>query len=104
MDRRNNARVSVQLPAQVWGVNASGQPFIGSALVVNMSEGGIVVRGIHARIRLGELLDVRLDKSTSEFRVIWIGSNGDLGLQNQSAETFLPKAALVHCAQAAAAC
>jgi hypothetical protein len=104
MDRRHNARVSVQLPAQVWGVNASGQPFIGSALVVNMSEGGIVVRGIHKRIRLGELLDVRLENTSGQFRVIWIGSNGDLGLQNLSTETFLPKSVLVHCAQAAAAC
>jgi hypothetical protein len=104
MDRRHNARISVQFPAQVWGVNASGQPFTDSALVVNISAGGIVLRGVHRRIRIGELLGVRLENSSAQFRVIWIGGDGDLGLQNLSAETFLPKSVLVHCAQAAAAC
>ena len=104
MDRHHNARVSVQLPAQVWGVNASGRPFTDSALVVNMSAGGIVLHGVHRRIRIGEFLDVRLDGSCAQFRVIWIGGNGDLGLQNLSTETFLPKSVLLHCGQAAAAC
>ena len=104
MDRRHNARVSVQLPAQVWGLNASGQAFTDSALVVNMSSGGIVLRGVNRRIRMGELLDVRMGNSSSQFRVIWIGPTGDLGLQNLTAETFLPKSVLLHCAQAAAAC
>jgi len=104
MDRRHNARISVQLPAQVWGVTASGRPFTDSALVVNMSAGGIVLRGVQTRIRIGEFLDVRLDGSRAQFRVVWIGDNGDLGLQNLSAETFLPRSVLLHCAQAAAAC
>ena len=104
MDRRHNARVSVQLPAQVWGLNASGQAFTDPALVVNMSAGGIVLRGVHRRIRIGELLDVRMEKSCAPFRVIWIGPTGDLGLENLTAETFLPKAVLLHCSQAAAAC
>jgi hypothetical protein len=104
MDRRHNARVSVQLPAQVWGLNAFGQAFTDSALVVNISFGGIVLRGVNRRIRIGELLDVRIENSNAQFRVIWIGPTGDLGLQNLTAETFLPKAVLLHCAQAAAAC
>jgi hypothetical protein len=104
MDRRHNARVSVQLPAQVWGMNASGQAFTDSALVVNMSAGGIVVRGLHRRIRIGELLDVRMENSSSQFRVIWISASGDLGLQNLTTETFLPRSVLLHCAQEAAVC
>jgi hypothetical protein len=104
MDRRHSARVSVQLPAEVWGINASGQPFMDSALVVNMSAGGIVLRGIHRRIRLGEILDVRMGGSSGQFRVIWVGRSSDLGLESLSAETFLPKSVLVHCARAAAAC
>jgi hypothetical protein len=104
MDRRHTARVSVQLPALVWGLNASGQAFTDSALVVNMSSGGIVLRGVNRRIRIGELLDVRTENSNAQFRVIWIGVTGDLGLQNLTAETLLPKAVLLYCAQAAAAC
>ena len=104
MDRRHNARVSVQLPAQVWGMNASGQAFTDSALVVNMSSSGIVLRGVNRRIRIGELLDVRMENCNAQFRLIWVSATGDLGLQNLTAETFLPKAVLMHCAQAAAAC
>lgn len=104
MDRRLNPRISVQLPAQVWGLNSSGQPFTDSALVVNVSAGGIVLRGLAKRIRMGELLDVRLESCTAQFRVIWIGARGDLGLQNLTTETFLPKSVLPYCAQAAAAC
>ena len=104
MDRRQSARISVQLPAEVWGINASGQPFTDSALVINMSAGGIVLRGVHRRIRVGELLDVRMEGASGQFRVIWVGRAGDLGLESLSAGTFLPRSILVHCAQAAAAC
>ena len=86
MDRRINTRISVQLPAQVWGLNSSGQPFTDSALVVNVSARGIVLRGLAKRIRIGELLDVRRENSTTQFRVIWIGARGDLGLQNLSTD------------------
>lgn len=104
MDRRHTPRVSVQLPAEVWGLNSSGLPFIESALVVNLSVGGMVLRGLQKRIRIGELLEVRIENLRAQFRVIWVGSDGDLGLQSLSAETFLPKSVFPFCAQAAAAC
>lgn len=105
MDRRHSSRVAVQLPAQVWGLDAFGRPFTDSAIVINMSGGGIVLRGVRRRIRIGELLDVSMAGSKAQFRVIWIGaSEGDLGMQNLSTQNFLPDSVLSHCAQAAAAC
>jgi len=104
MDRRRTPRVSVQLPVQVWGLDAFGQPFTQSAMVTNLSSGGVVLEGVRRRMRTGDVLDVRMGSSKAEFRVIWISEDGDLGMQSLTAQTFLPPSVLTYCAQAAAAC
>jgi len=105
MDRRQSPRVEVQLPVQVWGIDAYGQPFTNAALVTNMSAGGLVLQGVVRRLKVGEVLDVRMGKDKSQFRVVWIGTTGDLGMQRiATTNTFLSSSILVHCAQAAAAC
>ena len=105
MDRRHSSRVAVQIPAKVWGLDAFGRPFTDAAIVTNMSDGGIVVRGVRRRIRIGEILDVSISGSLAQLRVVWISANeGDLGMQNLGTQSFLPRSVLSHCAQAAAAC
>ena len=104
MDRRQNPRIAVQLPVQVWGLDAFGRPFTDPAMVTNMSSGGLVLQGIRRRIRAGELLDVRMGETKAEFRVVWIGAMGELGLQSVTAQAFLPDSVLAHCSQTAAAC
>lgn len=104
MDRRRTPRVAVQLPVQVWGLDAFGRPFTQSAMVTNLSSGGIVLQGVRRRMRTGELLDVRMGSTKAEFRVIWISEEGELGMQSLSVQSFLPPAVLTQCAQAAAAC
>ena len=104
MDRRQNPRIAVQLPVQVWGLDAFGRPFMDPAIVINMSTGGLVLQGIRRRIRGGELLDVRMGKQKAEFRVVWVGATGDLGMQSVTAQAFLPDSVLTYCSQAAAVC
>ncbi len=104
MDRRQNPRVAVQLPVQVWGMDAFGRPFMDPAVVTNMSIGGLVLQGIRRRLRAGEILDVRMGKKKAEFRVVWVSANGDLGMQSLSAQVFLPESVLTYASQAAAAC
>ncbi|MBV9343297.1 MAG: hypothetical protein JO159_20725 [Acidobacteria bacterium] len=104
MDRRQNSRISVQLPVQVWGLDAGGRPFSEAALVTNVSTGGIVVEGLRRRMRPGEQLDVRLGNETSQFRVIWVSCTGDLGLQNLKSRSFLPYCVLACSAQTSGAC
>ena len=104
MDRRQSARVSVQLPVSVWGLDAFGQAFTTSALVTNMSGGGLVVRGIRRRMKIGDTLDVRMGSSKGQFRVVWIGESSEVGLAAVTANTFFPTSVLVHCSGAAAAC
>lgn len=104
MDRRQSSRVEVQLPVQVWGMDAYGRPFTNPALVTNMSAGGLVLQGLVRRVRVGEVLDVRMGQEKAQFRVVWIAANGELGMQRVTSNAFLPGSILVHCAQAAAAC
>jgi hypothetical protein len=104
MDRRRNPRIAVQLPVQVWGMDAFGRPFMDPAIVINMSASGMVLQGVHRRMRPGELLDVRMGKKKAEFRVVWVNASGDMGLQNIATQAFLPDSVLTYCAQAAAAC
>ena len=111
MDRRQNPRIEVQLPVQVWGMDAHGQPFTHPALVTNMSAGGLVIQGVRRKIRTGEILDVRMGDEKAQFRVVWVGSEGsdEVGLQRMTAPTFLAGSVLggsvlAHCSQAAAAC
>jgi hypothetical protein len=104
MDRRRSLRVSVQLPVEVWGLDASGQPFTESALITNMSSGGIVIQGLRRHLRAGEVLDVRMGRETAHFRVAWVGERGELGMQALSNHTFVPRSVLAYCSPAAAAC
>jgi hypothetical protein len=106
MDRRQSPRIEVQLPIQVWGMDAHGQPFMNSALVTNMSSGGLVIQGVRRKIRAGEILDVRMGEEKAQFRVVWVGSegSGEMGLQRTTAHAFVANSVLAHCSQAAAAC
>jgi hypothetical protein len=104
MDRRQNPRIAVQLPVQVWGMDAFGRPFMDPAVVTNMSIGGLVLQGVRRRIRAGELLDVRMGNERAEFRVVWVGAMGELGMQSLTAQVFLPDSVLAHCSQTTAAC
>jgi len=104
MDRRQSPRVEVQLPVQIWGMDAYGQPFTNPALVTNMSAGGLVVQGLIRRVRVDEVLDVQMGTERGQFRVVWAGAGGELGLQRLTANAFVPGSILAHCVQAAAAC
>lgn len=104
MDRRRSPRISVQLPVEVWGLDASGQAFMETAKITNMSSGGVVIQGLRRRMRTGEVLDVRMGRQTANFRIVWVGEQNELGMQALTHHTFVPQSVLIHCAQAAGAC
>lgn len=104
MDRRRAARVKVQLPVSVWGVDAYGQAFTSPAMVTSLSASGVVVQGIRRRMRIGDTLDLRMGNNHSQFRVIWVGEMSDLGLERTGGNSFLPASNLIQFAQPAATC
>jgi len=101
MDRRRSARVCVQLPVNVWGLDAFGQAFTTPAVVTNMSASGVVVQGVRRRMRMGDTLDVRMGELKAQFRVIWIGEMSELGLEKVGGNSFFPVSAVTHCSQPA---
>jgi len=101
MDRRRSPRVCVQLPVNVWGMDAFGQAFTTPAVVTNMSASGVVVQGVRRRMRMGDALDVRMGELKAQFRVIWIGEMSELGLEKIDGNSFFPFSAVTHCSQPA---
>ena len=75
-----------------------------TAKITNMSSGGVVLQGIRRRMRTGEVLDVRMGIQTANFRVVWVGEQGELGMQALTEHTFVPPSVLIHCSQTAGAC
>src|SRR5262249_10847794 len=110
MDRRRSPRVEVQLPVEVWGLDAHGQAFMDPALVTDMSATGLVLQGLRRKIRAVEILDVRMGNDKAQYRVIWVGGTaagraGELGMKRVTADSFFPlNSVLTCCAQAAGSC
>jgi hypothetical protein len=104
MDRRRSARVSVQLPVNVWGVDAFGQAFSLPAMVTSLSANGVVVQGVRRRVRIGDTLDLRMGSCKGQFRLIWIGDMSEMGLERIDGNSFLPASPIAQFAQSAASC
>jgi hypothetical protein len=104
MDRRRSARVRVQLPVNVWGVDAFGQAFSLPAMVTSLSSNGVVVQGVRRRMRIGDPLDLRMGDSKGQFRLIWIGDMSEMGLERIDGNSFLPASPIAQFAQPAASC
>ena len=91
MDRRRNPRVTVLLPVRVWGVDAHSLPFTQLVTVKNLSNGGVVVRGLRRQVTPGEVLEVQTGDGKAQFRVVWVGRmgsrrDGEAGLQSLPSE------------------
>lgn len=108
MDRRQHPRVEVQLPVEVWGLDAHGQAFMDPAIVTNMSTSGLVLQGLRRKIRAGEILDVRMGNDKAQYRVVWVGGPGtragEVGMQRVTTHTFLFNSVLACCTQVAGTC
>jgi hypothetical protein len=104
MDRRRNARVWVQLPVNVWGVDAFGQAFSLPAMITSLSANGVVVQGVRRRMRIGDSVDLRMGDHKGQFRLIWIGEMSEMGLERIDGHSFLPASEVAQFAQPAASC
>ena len=104
MDRRRSARVRVQLPVNVWGVDAFGQAFSLPAMVTSLSASGVVLEGVRRRMRIGDAVDLRMGNSKGQYRLVWIGEMSEMGLERIEGSSFLPASPIAQFAQSAANC
>ena len=94
MDRRRHPRVDTQLSVQLWGIDSFSQPFAQPAHVRNISSSGLVVCGMRYTIRIGSVLEVKLEQEKASFRVVWVGQagtrrQGEIGLAKLTSEPQL---------------
>jgi len=89
MDRRREPRVFVELPVQIWGVDAKSCPFTQPASLRTISGRGATLQGVTAQLQPGSLLDLQYEGSKAQFRVVWLGKpgtelQGEVGVENLS--------------------
>ena len=68
-----------------------------------------MLHGVRRTLRLGELLDIRIEGQRAQVRVVWIGGQGtqqagQLGMQKVTSEPIFLVSVLSQCSQAAAVC
>jgi hypothetical protein len=104
MDRRRQSRVFVDLPVQIWGMDANFRPFTQSASLRSISGRGATLQCVDAFLKPGEVIDILYEGNRGQFRIVWCGrpgtqSAGEVGLENVS-ETRLWDVDPLRCAAA----
>ena len=94
MDRRRQQRVWVELPVQIWGMDANSRPFTQSASLRTISGRGATLQGVDAQLKPGDLVDVKYEGTKAQFRVVWLGKpgtemQGEVGIENLSSDLKL---------------
>jgi hypothetical protein len=104
MDRRRQSRVFVDLPVQIWGMDAHCRPFTQPASLCSISGRGATLQCVDAELKPGEVIDLLYEGNTGQFRIIWCGrpgteNAGEVGIENLS-ETRLWDIDPLRCAAA----
>jgi hypothetical protein len=105
MDRRRQPRVFVELPVQIWGMDANARPFTEQASLRSISGCGATLQGVTAHLKPGDTLDLQYQGSQAQFRIVWLGKpgtemQGEVGLENLSRDVVLWDVDPIRCAAA----
>ncbi|MBZ5631157.1 MAG: PilZ domain-containing protein [Acidobacteriia bacterium] len=76
MGRRQQKRLRIALPVTVSGLDSSGNPFTQSAATVEISPGGVRLRGVRCLRNRGDPVQVEYQGRRGHYRVAWIGQKG----------------------------
>ena len=106
MDRRQQQRVSVELPVKIWGVDANSRPYTQPASLRTISGRGATLQGVGVTLKPGALVDLQYGGTQAQFRVVWMGKRGtemqgEIGVENLSQEVQLWDVDPIRCAAAA---
>jgi hypothetical protein len=105
MDRRRQPRVFVELPVQIWGMDANARPFTEQASLRSISGRGATLQGVTSHLKPGDTLDLQYQRSKAQFRIVWLGKpgtemQGEVGLENLSRDSVLWDVDPIRCAAA----
>src|SRR6202050_1320050 len=106
MDRRSQSRVFVELPVQIWGMDAQSRPFTQPASLRTISGRGATLQCVDAQLKPGDVVDVLYLGTKAQFRIVWCGKPGtemagEVGVENLSVDTNLWDVDPLRCAAAA---
>ncbi len=94
MDRRRQQRVFVELPVQIWGMDANSRPYTQSASLRTISGRGATLQGVDASLKPGDVVDLQYEGIKAQFRIVWLGKpgtqmQGEVGVENLSSDLKL---------------
>jgi len=105
MDRRRQQLVFVDLPVRIWGLDVHSRPFTQAASLRTISGRGATLQAVDAQLKPGDTVDVQYEGTKAQFRIVWCGKTGtpmqgEIGIENLSAEIKLWDIDVLHCAVA----
>ena len=105
MDRRRQQRVFVELPVQIWGMDANSRPYTQSASLRTISGRGATLQGVDASLKPGDVVDLQYEGTKAQFRIVWLGKpgtqmQGEVGVENLSSDLKLWDVDPLQCAAA----
>jgi hypothetical protein len=89
MGRRRQQRFKKNLAVQIHGTDSLGRPFSQTASVMDVSETGVRLQGVHVLYRPGQTAVLEHNGKKAQYRVVWIGGDalaGQAGLVNLEPE------------------
>ena len=85
MGRRRHQRFKKELTVTIHGTDSMGKPFSQEASVVDVSESGVRLQGVHVLYRPGQTAMLDYNGNKAQYRVAWVGAGalaGQAGLLN----------------------
>ena len=91
MSKRREPRKELQTSVRVFGTDSSGKAFSEKLTTVNISQHGVELSGVSARLNLDDIVGLSYANNRVHFRVKWVGKPGTpkeshVGLLNISPE------------------
>ena len=74
--KRREKRTAAVHPIRLWGMDASGRPFIEAASTVNVSRKGSLLKDVPAKLAVGDVVGLTSGEQKAKFRVVWVGQAG----------------------------
>jgi len=85
MGRRRQQRFKKELTVSIHGTDSLGQRFSQTASVMDVSELGVRLQGVHVLYRPGQTATLEHNGNQAKYRVVWVGGDalvGQVGLMN----------------------
>ena len=94
MGKRHEPRKPVHVPVRIFGTDSGGKIFSENVTTVDVSQNGVKLGRVRARVKVDEIIGVTYGKSKVLFRVKWVGESGSpkdgqIGLLNLTPEKSL---------------